>query len=40
MAPAQLRSRYERLPEFVALAKKLDPQGKFRNKFLERNIFV
>jgi alditol oxidase len=40
MAPAQLRSRYERLPEFVALAKKLDPQGKFRNKFLDRNIFL
>jgi alditol oxidase len=40
MGPAQLRSRYERLPDFVNLAKKLDPQGKFRNKFLERNIFV
>jgi len=40
MAPAQLRSRYERLPEFVALAKKLDPQGKFRNTFLDRNIYV
>jgi xylitol oxidase len=39
MAPSELRSKYERLPEFVALAKKLDPQGKFRNKFLERNIF-
>lgn len=35
----QLRSRYERLPEFLALARKLDPQGKLRNKFLERNIF-
>jgi len=40
MAPAQLRSRYERLPEFVALAKKLDPQGKFRNTFLDRNVFA
>jgi xylitol oxidase len=40
MAPAQLRSRYERLPEFVVLAKKLDPQGKFRNPFLDRNVFV
>ncbi len=39
MAPAQLRSRYERLPDFVTLAKKLDPQGKFRNQFLDRNIF-
>ena len=40
MAPAQLRSRYERLPEFVALAKKLDPEGKFRNTFLDRNVFA
>jgi alditol oxidase len=40
ISPAQLRSRYERLPEFVALAKKLDPQSKLHNKFLERNIFV
>jgi len=40
MAPAQLRSRYERLEEFVGLAKKLDPRGKFRNAFLERNIFA
>jgi alditol oxidase len=39
MSPSHLRSRYERLPDFVALAKKLDPQGKFRNKFLERNIW-
>ena len=39
MAPAELRRRYERLPEFVALAKKLDPQGKFRNDFLDRYIF-
>ena len=40
MAPAELRSRYERLPEFVALAKKLDPQVKLRNTFLDRNIFI
>ena len=39
MAPAELRPRYERLPEFVALAKKLDPHGKFRNDFLDRYIF-
>ncbi len=37
--PAQLRSRYERLPEFIALARKFDPNGKFRNDFLNRNIF-
>jgi xylitol oxidase len=37
--PAQLRSRYEKLPEFVALAKRFDPQGKLRNRFLQKNIF-
>jgi alditol oxidase len=34
-----LRSRYKKLPEFVELAKKYDPQGKFRNEFLDRYIF-
>src|SRR6266436_92982 len=37
--PAQLQSRYEKLAEFIALAKKFDPQGKFRNDFLNANIF-
>jgi alditol oxidase len=39
LAPAVLRSRYERLPEFVELAKKHDPAGKLRNEFLEKNVF-
>jgi len=39
MPPEQLRSRYERLPEFIELCKHYDPQGKFRNDFLNRNIF-
>jgi xylitol oxidase len=39
LPPSQLKSRYERLTDFLALARKLDPQGKFRNKFLDRNIF-
>jgi xylitol oxidase len=39
MSPAVLKSRYERLPEFVELAKRYDPAGKFRNEFLERNVF-
>ena len=39
MEPAVLLSRYKKLPEFVALAKKFDPQGKFRNEFLERYVF-
>jgi len=40
MEPAVLRSRYERLPEFVELAKRHDPAGKFRNEFLDRYIFA
>jgi alditol oxidase len=39
MAPAQLHSSYEKLPEFIRLSKKYDPQGKFRNDFLDTNIF-
>jgi xylitol oxidase len=40
MSPAVLKSRYERLPEFVGLSRKYDPQGKFRNAFLEKNLFA
>ncbi len=36
---SQLKTIYEKLPDFVALCHKFDPHGKFRNKFLERNIF-
>ena len=39
MPPKELRAKYERLPDFVALAQKLDPNGKFRNHFLAVNIF-
>jgi xylitol oxidase len=39
MAPSVLRSRYERLPDFLALARKYDPQGKFRNAFLDHNVY-
>jgi len=39
MEPAKLDSLYEKLPEFLALAKKYDPQGKFRNEFLNANVF-
>ena len=39
LAPRELQSRYEKLPEFLALAKKFDPHGKFRNDFLNTNIF-
>jgi alditol oxidase len=39
MSPSDLRSRYERLGDFVQLARKYDPQGKFRNEFLDRNVY-
>jgi alditol oxidase len=37
--PARLKSLYEKLPNFIQLAKSLDPSGKFRNDFLNTNIF-
>jgi xylitol oxidase len=39
MSPQQLHSSYSKLPQFIALTKKFDPQGKFRNAFLNKNIF-
>jgi xylitol oxidase len=39
MSPAELKSIYKRLPDFIQLSKKYDPQGKFRNEFLNTNIF-
>jgi alditol oxidase len=39
IAPATLRKRYEKLPEFVELARKFDPKRKLRNHFLNTNIF-
>ncbi len=40
MPAPELQSRYERLGEFVGLAKKYDPQGKFRNQFLDSTVFA
>jgi xylitol oxidase len=39
MAPARLQSLYERLPDYQALLAQYDPQGKFRNEYLNRNIY-
>ncbi len=39
MAPGQLESHYARLGDFKALAKEMDPAGKFRNEFVERNLY-
>ncbi len=40
MAPAALRSRYEKLDDFRQLAAKYDPKSKFRNDFLNTNLFA
>ena len=37
--PADLHTRYERLSDFKQLAHKYDPKGKFRNDFLDKNVF-
>jgi xylitol oxidase len=39
MSPQQLHASYAKLPEFIALTKRFDPGGKFRNDFLNTNIF-
>ena len=39
MAPSVLQERYEKLPAFLALVKEHDPQGKFRNAYLDLNIY-
>jgi xylitol oxidase len=39
-SPAILRSVYKKMPEFVELSRRYDPQGKFRNEYLNRNIFA
>src|SRR6202163_279892 len=38
-SPAELRGIYKKMPEFIELSKKYDPQGKFRNEYLNKNIF-
>ena len=39
ISPKVLQSRYKKLPDFIQLAKKFDPHGKFRNEFLNTNVF-
>lgn len=38
MPPARLRSLYEKLPDFRQLLRHYDPEGKFRNAFLDTYI--
>lgn len=39
MAPATLDGKYEKIAEFREMAKKYDPFGKFRNDYLNRNLY-
>ena len=38
-SPAELGGIYKKMPEFIELSRKYDPQGKFRNEYLNKNIF-
>jgi xylitol oxidase len=39
LAPATLHTRYEKLPDFLKTIHEYDPEGKFRNAFLDLNIY-
>ncbi len=39
MSPAVIKSRYAKLGSFQELLASYDPQGKFRNEYLNRNIY-
>ena len=39
LPPTQVQALYERLPDFQDLLRHYDPQGKFRNTFLDSYIF-
>jgi alditol oxidase len=39
MDPGRIQSLYPRMAEFKTLLAQYDPQGKFRNDFLEMHLF-
>jgi xylitol oxidase len=39
MPPSRLQSLYAKLPEFRELLRRCDPEGKFRNDFLNRYMY-
>jgi xylitol oxidase len=39
MPPEAVRASYEKLPQFAALLRRHDPDGAFRNAFLDRYVF-
>jgi len=38
-SPAVLKTIYTKMPDFIGLSNEFDPHGKFRNEYLNRNIF-
>lgn len=40
LAPGQLESRYAKLSDFKKLVARYDPNAKFRNEFLSRNLYA
>ncbi len=39
MPPSRIKQLYEKMPDYQALLKQYDPNGKFRNDFLNTNIY-
>jgi len=39
VSPADLKKRYAKIEDFKKVAAEYDPKGKFRNEFLDLNIF-
>ncbi len=39
ISPSVLQSRYEKMADFKSMITKYDPDGKFRNEFIDKNIF-
>ncbi|MES2797943.1 MAG: D-arabinono-1,4-lactone oxidase [Bacteroidota bacterium] len=37
--PKKLQSRYDKMTNFKELIKEFDPEGKFRNEFIDKNLF-
>ncbi|MBL7817919.1 MAG: FAD-binding protein [Saprospiraceae bacterium] len=40
ITPSVLHKRYARFNDFLTLVKEYDPQGKFKNDYLNKNVFV
>lgn len=40
MPPARLQALYQKMPDFKKLLHEFDPQGKFRNSFLDTHLFT